>query len=129
MATTTTRSTATTPTRALEAPRHFHHLLSQRELFGRLAEYQRSHHGYTEATRDLDSLVTALTEELESLFPNLWAPLEADLLVEELGLLHDPAEGPMLGCGLCHEQKRERQPQRPMTRRSRPARQTGQKAA
>lgn len=117
MATTATRTTAQA-TGPDTMPAYFRRLLSQRKLFGQLAEYQRSHHGQDRTSQDLDAVVTLLTEELEHRFPDLWQPIEADMLVDELGLLHDPDDGPLLGCGICQEHERARHQQR------RPARAT-----
>lgn len=129
---TTDRSTAQQTTRRPDAPAaalpemspEFQRLLAQRELFGRLAEAQRSHHGQTETTDTLDALVNLLTDELEDRYPDLWEPIEPELLVTELGLFHDPADGLARDCSICQENKRRRTPYRrqPHRRSTRPSR-------
>ncbi|MGN6132835.1 MAG: hypothetical protein ACTHOK_21100 [Nocardioidaceae bacterium] len=113
---------ATAATTLREAPEHFRRLLAQRRLWGQLAEYQRSHRGQTTTTDMMDHLVATLSEELEDAYPDLWAAVEPDLLVTEAGLLHDPAAGQLVGCGLCHEATRStrstRQQRRTTTRRA-----------
>lgn len=81
---------------------HFRRLLGQRRLFGQLAECQRSHHGENTNTAMLDDVVDLLTSELDIRFPQQWRAVEPDLLIAELRLQHDPSDGAMAGCGLCH---------------------------
>ena len=99
---------------------HFRRLLGQRRLFGQLAECQRSHHGENTNTAMLDDIVDMLTSELDTRFPQQWRALEPELLVTELRLQHDPHDGPIAGCALCHAAGTAAGREHRRTRRQRP---------
>ncbi len=86
-------------------------LVAKRVRFGRLAELTRSHHGDDpEAIGWLDSLVNALTDELEDRFSDRWDLIVDEVYAAEAGLLHlpynpaDPAgPPPFLLCPACRD--------------------------